>query len=40
MVVLTSSVMGVELAGALARLDEVRSLTVVTTRVMRGRRSL
>jgi methionyl-tRNA formyltransferase len=32
--------MGVELAAALARLDVVSSVTVVTTRVMRGRRSL
>lgn len=39
MVVLTSSAMGIELAAALARLDEVDSLTIVTTRVMRGRRS-
>jgi folate-dependent phosphoribosylglycinamide formyltransferase PurN/GNAT superfamily N-acetyltransferase len=38
-VVLTSAVMGVELASALSRLEEVGSLTVVTTRVMRGRRS-
>jgi methionyl-tRNA formyltransferase len=39
-VVLTSALMGVDLAAALARLDEVSALTVVTTRVMRGRRSL
>ena len=38
-VVLTSAVMGVELAAALSDLKEVGSLTVVTTRVMRGRRS-
>jgi folate-dependent phosphoribosylglycinamide formyltransferase PurN len=39
-VVLTSALMGVDLAAALARLDDVGSVTVVTTRVMRGRRSL
>jgi folate-dependent phosphoribosylglycinamide formyltransferase PurN len=39
-VVLTSAEMGVELAASLAELEEVRSLTIVTTRVMPGRRSL
>ena len=39
-VVLTSSFMGVELAASLSRLSEVRSMTVVTTRVMRGKRNL
>ena len=39
-VVLTSALMGVKLASALAQLDEVGSLTVVTTSVMRGRRSV
>jgi folate-dependent phosphoribosylglycinamide formyltransferase PurN len=38
-VVLTSAVLGIELAAALAGLNEVRSLTVVTTNVMRGRRN-
>ena len=38
-VVLTSALMGVKLASALAQLEEVGSLTVVTTSVMRGRRS-
>jgi folate-dependent phosphoribosylglycinamide formyltransferase PurN len=38
-VVLTSAVLGVELAAGLAALNEVRSLTVVTTNVMRGRRN-
>jgi hypothetical protein len=36
-VVITSAGMGVELAGKLALLPEIRSLTVVTTRVMRVR---
>jgi folate-dependent phosphoribosylglycinamide formyltransferase PurN len=39
LVVLTSALMGVKLASALAQLEEVGSLTVVTTSVMRGRRS-
>ena len=39
-VVITSAAMGVELAGKLALLSEVRSLTVVTTRVMPGSRTL
>lgn len=39
-VVITSAGMGVELAGKLAMLPEVRSLTVVTTRVMPGTRTL
>ena len=39
-VVITSASMGVELAGKLALLAEVRSLTVVTTRVMPGSRTL
>jgi len=38
-VVLTSAVLGVELAVGLTGLNEVRSLTVVTTSVMRGRRN-
>ncbi len=37
-VVLTSSALGVELAAVLTRLSEVRSLTVVTTRIIPGRR--
>jgi folate-dependent phosphoribosylglycinamide formyltransferase PurN len=39
-VVITSAGMGVELAGKLALVPEVRSLTVVTTRVLPGSRSL
>jgi folate-dependent phosphoribosylglycinamide formyltransferase PurN len=39
LVVITSAGMGVELAGKLALLREVRSLTVVTTRVMPGTRT-
>ena len=39
-VVLTSASMGVELAASLSQLEEVDSMTIVTTRVMRGRRSL
>jgi folate-dependent phosphoribosylglycinamide formyltransferase PurN len=39
-VVITSAAMGVELAGKLALVPEVRSLTVVTTRVMPGSRTL
>ncbi len=39
-VVITSAAMGVELAGKLALVPEIRSLTVVTTRVMPGSRSL
>lgn len=39
-VVITSAGMGVELAAKLALLPEVRALTVVTTRVMPGSRSL
>jgi methionyl-tRNA formyltransferase len=38
LVVLTSSAMGVDLAAALGHLGEVRSLTVVTTRIMATRR--
>lgn len=38
--VLTSASMGVELAASLLQLEEVDSMTIVTTRVMRGRRSL
>lgn len=37
-IVLTSSGMGVELAAVLTELSEVRSMTVVTTRIMPGRR--
>ena len=40
MVVITSAGMGVELAGELASLPEIHSLTVVTTRVMPGTRTL
>ena len=40
MVVITSAAKGVELAGKLALLREIRSLTVVTTRVMPGTRTL
>jgi folate-dependent phosphoribosylglycinamide formyltransferase PurN len=39
-VVLTSAPMGVELAGGLALLDEVRSLTVVTTRTVPTRHGM
>lgn len=39
-VVLTSSALGVELAAVVTQLSEVRSVTVVTTRVMPGRRGL
>ena len=39
-VVLTSAAMGVELAASLSQLEEVHSITVVTTRVMRRRRRL
>lgn len=39
-VVLTSAPMGVELAGQLALLEEVRSLTVVTTRTVPARHGL
>jgi folate-dependent phosphoribosylglycinamide formyltransferase PurN len=39
-VVITSAGMGIELAGELASLPEIRSLTVVTTRVMPGTRTL
>lgn len=37
LVVLTSAAMGIELAAALAVLNEVKSLTVVTTRITAGR---
>lgn len=40
MVLVTSAAMGVELGAALAALPEVRTLTVVTTRVKPGSRSL
>lgn len=39
-VVLTSAAMGVELAASLIELSEVGAMTVVTTRVMPGRRGL
>lgn len=39
LMVVTSAGMGVELAASLARLEEVRSLTVVTTRIMAGKSS-